>query len=347
MSDDNQTFQAGLIGCGRMGTTIDDEVRGRPNATLPYCHAAGYKATDRVDLVAATDIDEAQLERAKERYDIPRGYDDYREMIEQEDLDILSVTTPLGTHFEPVCFAAEYGVPAIYCEKALCRSMEQADKLVEACQTNGTHFNLGVNRRYSPLFRTIRELIEDGEIGDLRAIIGHVGAGGISGKSHAVDIVSFLNGDEPADWVQGESNFELDDIDGDQLQVHPRARLGHIGFSNGVRGYLTQAGNWEIEIDGEDGKIRTFNNGHTATIRTKQGEWDFLQEQEFPEYEPRSGTLGCIDELVAALDGGPETSGNIEIAAAGQEICMAMFDSHRRNGERVSLPLENRALTLP
>jgi len=65
-----------------METTIDDELRGKPNLQLPYSHAAGYRAADRVELVAAADIDPDQLENARERYDVPRGYEDYREMIE-------------------------------------------------------------------------------------------------------------------------------------------------------------------------------------------------------------------------------------------------------------------------
>jgi len=81
-----------------MGTTIDDELRGKPNLQLPYSHAAGYRAADRVALVAAADIDPDQLENARERYDVPRGYEDYREMIEPENPDILSVaTTPAPT----------------------------------------------------------------------------------------------------------------------------------------------------------------------------------------------------------------------------------------------------------
>ena len=44
------TYRAGLIGCGRMGATIDDEVKGRPNAEryLPYSHAAALVACDRM-----------------------------------------------------------------------------------------------------------------------------------------------------------------------------------------------------------------------------------------------------------------------------------------------------------
>ena len=53
-----RTYRAGLIGCGRMGATIDDEVTGRPHnkRPLPYSHAAAVAACDRTELVAVADV---------------------------------------------------------------------------------------------------------------------------------------------------------------------------------------------------------------------------------------------------------------------------------------------------
>lgn len=343
MVEEQTTYSAGLIGCGRMGATIDDEVEGSPTAQHPYSHAAGHVAADRVDLVAAADIDEEQLEAAQDRYDIPNGYGDYREMIDEEDLDIVSVATRPAPHRDMVCYAAENGVPAIYCEKPLCRSMEEADAMKEAVQANDVHFNLGVNRRYMPMYRTIREMANDGEIGDRRAIIAQVGPGSaLWGHSHAVDMIYFLNDDQDVDWVQGEAEFSEGDMEQERLTVDPTVRMGYIRFSDGVRGYLTQAGNYEFEVDGEDGKIRTLNKGLEAQIRRPEGESGLLGEERLDDIEHRSGTLGCIEELVAALDGEGPTSGSIEVAAKGQEIALGMLVSSRRGGERVELPLENR-----
>ena len=53
-----RTYGACLIGCGRMGATIDDEVEGRPDSYLwqPFSHAAAAVACDRTDLVAVADV---------------------------------------------------------------------------------------------------------------------------------------------------------------------------------------------------------------------------------------------------------------------------------------------------
>lgn len=345
-----ETYRAALIGCGRMGATIDDEIRGRPNAMLPYSHAAGYVAADRVDLVAAADIDEAQLTAARDRYDIPRGYDDYREMIETEEPDIVSVATRPGTHAEMVSFAAEAGVPAIYCEKPLCQSMTEADDLVEVCRETEVAFNLGVNRRYLPVYRTAREMVQDGEIGNRQAIIAQVGAApALWGHSHAADRLLFLAGDADVEYVQAEADFDESDVlddDENRLRRDPAISMGYVRFEDGTRGHLTRAGGYEFEIDGDEGKIRTVNNGQAATLRREQGEWGLLEEEPFPEVGSKSATVGCIEELVAALDGEGTTSAPIEVAVAGQEICMGWLASHWRDGARVELPLDEEARRL-
>ena len=78
-------YRACLIGCGRMGATIDDEMAGRPERFLwiPYSHAAAAVACDRTDLVAVSDVIAEKAETARQRYGAQHAYTDYREMIEK------------------------------------------------------------------------------------------------------------------------------------------------------------------------------------------------------------------------------------------------------------------------
>ena len=141
----SKTYTAALIGCGRMGATIDDEVRDRPNSFLwlPYSHAAGYTGVDRTDLIAVSDVDMEKAETIGERYNASKRYADYREMIEKETPDIVSIATRPATHAEITVFAAEHGVKAIYCEKPLCCSMAEADAMADACGRYNVRFNYG------------------------------------------------------------------------------------------------------------------------------------------------------------------------------------------------------------
>ena len=120
------TYKACLIGCGRMGATIDDEVAGRPDSFIwqPFSHAAAAVACERTDLVAVSDVLEEKAEAIRQRYGAERAYTDYQEMIEKEKPDIVCLATRPGPHADITVFAAENGVKGIYCEKPLCCSME-------------------------------------------------------------------------------------------------------------------------------------------------------------------------------------------------------------------------------
>ncbi len=339
-------YRVGLVGCGRMGATIDDEVRDRPNSFLwlPYSHAAALTACERTELVAVCDVVPDKVEAAVNRYNVPRGYTDYREMIVTERPDIVSIATRPGNHAEIVAFAAEQGVKGIYCEKPLCCSLEEADAMVNACERHGVKFNYGTQRRYMALYKTMRALIESGELGDIQCVIAHCGAGAaLWTHTHTVDMLLFLAGDPKGDFVQGTIAVKETDWDGDRLTVDPAVLMGYVGFQNGVHGYLLTAGGYELEVSGTRGKLRTLNNGLSCQWR-KVGEWGLLNKVPFPDVPHESGVLRGIEDLVDAIETGRETQGNIHLARSGLEILTGMIESHRQGGKRVSLPLANRRL---
>ena len=163
----SKTYRAALVGCSRMGAFIDNEVVGTPHHVPPYSHAAGYEACDRTDLVAGVDLRPDVLEEFGKRYGVGSDhlYTDYKELIAKEQPDILSVATQPEQRAEISIYAAEHGVKALYCEKALCASLPEADAMVEACERNGVALNMGTNRRWHPGFDKMREVIASGRAG--------------------------------------------------------------------------------------------------------------------------------------------------------------------------------------
>src|SRR5207247_4944901 len=129
---------------------------------------------------------------ARSRYDVPRGYTDYREMIAAERPDLVCIATRPGPHAETTQLTAAQGVRAIYCEKALCCSMAEADAMVDACERFGVAFNYGTQRRYIPLFRRVRELIQSGGVGRPQVVVAHCGAGAaLWTHTHTTDMLMF------------------------------------------------------------------------------------------------------------------------------------------------------------
>ena len=339
-------YKACLIGCGRMGATIDDEVRDHPQSFrwLPYSHAAGYSASEHTDLVAVSDAIPEKVKTIQQRYNVPNGYTDYREMIEKEKPDIVSIATRPATHAEMTVFAAENGVKGIYCEKPLCCSMAEADAMLEACVKHGVKFNYGTQRRYTPLYQKMRELIDNGELGDIQAVIGHVGVGSAQwSHTHAADMLLYLARDSEIAYVQADVNAAPSDFVGDRLDGDPGIPMGYARFKNGIRGYLLASTGYEFEVSGSKGKLRTYNDSVACQWR-KAGERNILAEVPFPEVVRRSGTVGAIEDIVAAIEEDRETTGNIRLACRSQEMILGFVESQRQNGAKVPLPLENRQL---
>ena len=339
-------YKACLIGCGRMGATIDDEVRDRPDSFIwiPYSHAAGYMAVENVDLVAVSDVIAEKVEIIQKRYNVPSGYTDYCEMIEKEQPDIVSIATRPAPRAEITIFAAEHGVKGIYCEKPLCCSMAEADAMVKACEKHDVKFNYGTQRRYVPLYNKVRELVEKGELGDIQCVIGHCGVGSaLWGHTHTADMLLFLASDSEIEYVQGTIIAADSDWEDNRLNTDPGIPMGHVKFTNGVYGYIVAGSGSEYEVSGSKGKLRTLNNGAGISMR-KAGEWGILEDVPFPEVPRESGTVNCIKDIIEAIETGREPKGNIRLARRSQEMIMGLIESSRHGGARVPLPMENRSL---
>ncbi len=161
------TYRAAIIGTGRMGGLIEDEIP--PDSfSRPYGHFSAYAAIDEVEVVAVANRGEERLERFVKRFGVTNTYLDYRTMIEREKPDLVSVTTPSFARAEPIVFAAEHGVRGIYAEKGLCASLAEADRIRDALKANSVAFNWGAMRRHHDGFKRLRAAIGRGAIGEPR-----------------------------------------------------------------------------------------------------------------------------------------------------------------------------------
>jgi predicted dehydrogenase len=345
-----QTYKAVVVGCSRIGAFIDNEVVGRPDIPLPYSHAAGYEACPRTDLVAGADLRQEVLEQFGLRYDVPasRQYASYQEMIEREKPDIVSIATQPEQHAEVAIYAAEHGVRALYCEKPLCASLEEADRVVEAVERNGVAFNLGTNRRWHPGYAAMRASIASGELGPLQAQVVYATGAIFGTATHFFDVVQYLNGDERPTWVQG--NLPRGDaaLDGDEVIADP-AGQGMIGFANGMVAHaLLTSLPYEHAAICERGMLTATNNGTEFQLRraVSEGRGRRWAPAAFPPVDLTSSTLHLIQDLVNALDTGAPTRGGVTVARDNLQIIFGFVESQRQGGARVALPLEGSTLRL-
>ena len=95
---------------------------------ISHCHMNGYKNNlDKVEVVAACDLDEKKLQAYKEQYGIPNVYTDYNEMLAKENLDAVSVCTWNAEHKNATIAALKAGANVI-CEKPMAMNTEEAEE---------------------------------------------------------------------------------------------------------------------------------------------------------------------------------------------------------------------------
>lgn len=335
-------YRVGVIGLGRISSTIDDEVQGHPSVALPYSHTACFREVDEVEVVAGADPYPEQRAAFGERWGIDRLYADYREMVEQEQLDIVSVATSAKPRAEIVMALAERGVKGIYAEKPIAISLEEADAMVRACREHGVVLAIGCTRRWDPWWAMARRLIADGQIGQVLQVNAHGNAGISHNGSHMIDLIRFLVGDEIA-WVFGEAQSDEAAMADDDLRMN-----GYLAFGGGARAYLrtwpSGTANWTVDIIGETGTLRATGNGSEIEW-WQEVDRGVLARRPIPRPQRiESPGVRAIRDLVACIETGGKPACAGEDGIAALETAIALRESHRRGGCRVELPLADRTL---
>ena len=343
-------FRVGVIGCGRMANTIEDEQinrrKQRPyrgGLALPYSHAAGYAAIDETEIVAACDIHEERLSNFVERWNVPTAYTDYREMIEKENLDIVSVATRPEQHAEEMVFAAEHGVKGVYAEKPLCMSLVETDAIREAFERNGVHLGYGPIYRHWAAYEQARTIVESGELGEVQSVLGFEGK---ALEGHFIDLLLYMLGDPEPVSIQGiisKLNPAEGDTSGMKFVQDTPILSALIRFDNGTTAHVAGTGvGREIELVCTNGVIRVVNDGEAVQMRRRDAvsdAWDTVPVEQIP---PRSGTVPLIRDLIHSIKTGEPGKSNLRVTLLSQDIGFGIYESHLRGGVPISPPIPNR-----
>lgn len=339
------TYRVAIVGLGRMASTIDDEVRDYPAVALPYSVAASCQESEKLELIAGADILEEKREAFRQRWGVNALYEDYVQMIKEESPDLVAICTRGELHAEMAVKVAQLDVPMIYLEKAMACSMREADAVLAACEECGVLLNTGVLRRFDTRYHQAREWIEDGAIGDVRAGVHYASTNLLHGHIHSVDTLMYLMGDPQAARVRGELRPRSTQIENNRIDKDPGA-IYQIEFANGMEAWTVPVGNWDFEILGSKGSIKGMNNGVDWCLRqeTRMGKRTAYKEVPYPDPPHASATQYCLEDLIEAHEAPRPPIGDVSIAHHATEICLAVAESHSREGRWIELPLENRDL---
>lgn len=142
-------INVGLIGVGRLGKI--------------YLGHLKYSVPE-ANLVAIADVEHGVAESLAKEYDVPKWYEKSEDLIADKDIEAVVIITPTKTHSEVVIEAAKAG-KAIFCEKPISLSLEEAENMVEVTEKAGAFFQMGFMRRFDKGYMAAKEKIDNGLIG--------------------------------------------------------------------------------------------------------------------------------------------------------------------------------------
>ena len=197
------TYRAGAIGRtgkGDYGHGLDVAFQIPPDS---------IEGLSDVRFVSIADSDPEGLRAAGKRIGAERLYRDYREMLEKENLDLVSVGPRwIDCHAEMVIACANAGVKGILCEKPFARTLAEADAMMEVCDRNGVKVAVA-HRRACAYEQHAKKLVDEGVIGEVQVLRGHGKADRRAGAmdlmvlgTHMLDSMRYFAGADVA-WAHG------------------------------------------------------------------------------------------------------------------------------------------------
>ena len=133
-------YRVGIIGCG----------------SIAGLHVQGYRGVEEVEIVAIADPVEDALNAFGENHNIQTRYLDAREMLDKENLDIVSVATWHRLHAPMTIAACARKPKAILCEKPMATNLGDCDDMLIAARRNNVKVAIAHQRRFNPVWTDAR-----------------------------------------------------------------------------------------------------------------------------------------------------------------------------------------------
>ncbi len=304
------------------------------------------QAGEQVNLVAAMDIDAARVDEFCETHSIPRRYTDVGQMLETERPRLVHIATPPGTHCDLSVQALEAGA-WVLCEKPLCASLAELDRIQEAEQRTGNYCSSVFQWRFGSGGQHLKRLIQSGAMGRLLVVNSLVtwyrtpeyyavpwrgkwatelGGCSMGHGIHAMDFVLWLSGE----WQEVRAMIGTLDR---EIEVED-VSMASVRFANGAMANITNSvlSPREVSYVRFDFQHSTVELTHLygyansdwrysippgASLETELAAWQTITEDMPSSHATQlSAFLASMDRGERPPVSGPDVRGTIEFLAA-------------------------------
>ncbi len=338
-----------------------------------------WQRIPRTEITAVADADATGLAAARKRLGGVQGFSDYRKMLTETKPDIVSIAPRHVDQHHAMCHAAIVaGARGIYIEKPFCRTPREADEIVAACADKNVKLAVAHRNRYHPVLPVIKQQLAAGAIGTLLEIRARGKEDTRSGAqdlwvlgSHLLDLAASLAGPPTACSAmlyQNSKPCSREDIrEGDEgigpiagNAVHARFEMadGAALFFDSIQNRGDKASRFGLQFIGTTGLIHLrpdqeafahLRRGNPHNPAAATDPWVPITSAGIDRSETIADLATRIashqaagEDLIEAIE---QNRAPLCDAAAGRttiEMLCAVFESHRRGGARVTLPLQTR-----
>jgi predicted dehydrogenase len=328
---DKETVGIGIIGTGFARST----------------QVPGFRACAGARVLAIASGHRENAESVARDFGIEFATDDWRQVVEREDVDLVSIATPPSTHEEMSLAALEAG-KAVLCEKPTALDSEEAERMLARARSASALALIDHELRFLPARRLVREMIQSGEIGSIQHVKYFFRAesranperpwnwwsdatqgGGVLGAigSHAVDSLRWLLGTEIstvaatlATHIKERAEKEtgrVREVSADD-EANLLLRFSDGPFTRGTTGTVSLSVVEQgkplhyVELFGSKGAL-IIDGNRALRARTGDGDWSELQTESgglaegMKDNEWSRGFTTFACEIVGALREGRKT----------------------------------------
>lgn len=133
-------------------------------------HVASFQIMpEEAEVVAVCSPTPGHPEELARKYGIPRVFHDYREMLREKDIEMVTITSPNRLHAPMTIDIARAGKHVV-CEKPLCMTLEEADQMIDTCKQQGVQLFYAEELFFTPKYVKAKEMADQGAFGKLYLI---------------------------------------------------------------------------------------------------------------------------------------------------------------------------------
>lgn len=360
----NKKFRVGIVGAtgrGDYGHAVD----------VPFTKLAN------VEVVSVADADSNGREKARARLKVQKAYADYREMLDQEKLDLVAICPRWIDQHHAMLMAAAQANCHVYMEKPFCRSLLESDEVAGVFRSKGLKLAIAHTAQYSPVLHKVLQLVQDGVIGEVLELRGRGKEDQRGGAedlwvlgSHIFGMMRSFGGGTPiectarithnkerirkAHVVEGNEGLGL--LAGNALQASYQFANGIQGSFASKKATAANPSRFALQVFGSKGMLEIESGYLAPAYLLRDGSWspgrsgktwEKVTSEGISKPESRSdgnyegGHLAAIRDLIDAIEQDRQPLCGMDDAIGITEMILATFESERL-GTAVKMPLASR-----